>query len=238
MDCFIKKIFEKKTDELVHSQFIKFGKGEFENRAMIRIKKVKENYNIATTYEYSKEIIMYIAKELGDKRTIVNGALISALDLDNFKYDEKKMAMGVRKYMIYNREMSGNEILELCKIDKAFFGLSFKTEKTDLKIQAKSPKSSKGVSSQKKEDAKAKIDFIKIKTKDRVLVDNLIFDKEAKNFNKIEVKHNFIIEKIIMPETDEKDFAKIREISKREGRIERFLNIDGKEIKKVIEFKA
>ena len=239
MDNFIKKIFEENVDELVHSQFIKFSKGEFPDRAMIRAKVSKGNYTISTTSEYSKDIIMYLAEQLGDEKVIINGAIISALDLEGFEYDERKMAMGVRKYMIYDKEMSGNEILELCnKIEKAFFALSFKTDKTDLIIKPKSPKSAKGSSSSKKADKKAKIDFIKIKTTDKGLVDNLIFDDEVKDFKKIEIKHNFIIDRIIMPETDEKDFAKIREMAKRAGKIERNLDIDGKEVKKDIEFEA
>ena len=236
MDNFIKKIFEKNIDELVHSQFIKFSKGEFENRAMIRAKNSKGNYTIATTAEYAKDIIMYLAEQLGDGKASVSGALISALDLEGFEYDERKMAMGVRKYMIYDKEMSGNEILELCnKFDKAFFALSFKTDKTDLKILVKSPKSAKGASSSKNPDKKAKINFIKIKTNDENLAKNLIFDDEANNFKKIEIKHNFIIDKIVMPETDEKDFAKIREMAKRAGKIERVLDIDGREVRKEVE---
>ncbi len=239
MDSFIKKIFEENVDELVHSQFIKFSKGIFENRAMIRCRNTQRKYTLATTSEYAKEIIMYLAEQLGSEKVSVDGALISALDLEGFEYNEKKMAMGVRKYMIYDKEMSGDEILDLCnKFDKVFFALSFKTDKTDLKIRVKSPKSAKGAGSQKKEDAKAKINFIKIKTTDKGLVDSLIFDDEAKDFKKIEIKHNFIIEGIIMPETDEKDFAKIREMAKRAGKIERFLDIDGREFRKEVEVEA
>jgi len=239
MNNFIKKIWDKETDESVHSQFIKFSKGEFPDRAMIRAKNSKGNYTITTTSEYAKEIIMYLAEQLGDEKVSVSGALISALDLEGFEYDERKMAMGIRKYMIYDKEMSGNEILELCnKIDKAFFGLSFKTDKTDLTIKPKSPKSAKGSGSKKKGDAKAKIDFIKIKTPDEGLIKNLIFDDEARGFKKIEIKHNIIFDKIIMPETDEKDFAKIREMAKRAGKIERVLDIDGKILRKEIDFEA
>jgi len=239
MDSFIKKIFDKNTDELVHSQFIKFSKGEFPDRAMIRARNTKGNYTITTTAEYAKETIVYLAEQLGDEKVSVNGAVISALDLEGFEYNERKMAMGVRKYMIYDKEMSGNEILELCnKIEKAFFGLSFKTNKTSLTIKPKSPKSAKGAGSSKNPKKKAKIDFIKIKTTDKELVDNLIFDDEAKDFKKIEIKHKFTVDNIIMPETDEKDFAKIREMAKRAGKIERALDIDGKEVKKEIEFEA
>lgn len=250
MDSFIKKIFNKNIDGLVHFQFIKFSKGNFEDRAMIKAKNLSGKFNIATTYEYAKEIIITLAEKLGDNKTQVTGALISAFDLD-FDHDEKKMAMGIRKYML-NREMTGKQILELCnKIDKAFFGLSFNVGETELKISSKSPKSAKGVSSSKKEDAKAKIDFIKIKTTDKSLVDSLIFDDEAKDFNKIEIKHDFIIEKIIIPNNlepslkegkgiskEEIDFAEIRKLAKRKGRLIRYLDIDGKTIKKEVEFEA
>jgi len=241
MDNFIKKIWEGNADALVHSQFVKFSKGEFDGRAMIRGKKSAKDYTITTTSEYAKDIIMYLAEQLGDEKVLVNGALISALDLEGeFEYDEKKMAMGVRKYMITDKEMSGNEILELCnKIDKAFFAFSFKTPKTDLKIKVKSPKSAKGAGSQKKEGKKAKIDFIKIKTTDSGLVDNLIFDDEARGFKKIEIIHEFVIDKIIMPSADgEKDFAKIRAMAKRGGKIVRVLDIDGREVRKEKDFEA
>jgi hypothetical protein len=243
MDSFIKKIFEKKTDNLVHFQFIKFSKGNFENKAMIRAKNVSGKFSIATTYEYAKELVMNLAEKLGENKTHVTGALISALDLD-FDYDERKMAMGIRKYVL-DREMTGKQILELCnKLDKAFFGLSFNAGETELIISPKSPKSAKGVSSAKKEDEKAKIDFIKIKTTDKDLVNSLIFDDEAKDFNKIEIKHNFIIEDIVIPggveagSKEEIDFAKIRELAKRKGKIIRHLDIDGKIIKKEVEFEA
>lgn len=243
MDSFIKKIFSGNIDNLVHFQFIKFGKGNFDNKAMIRAKNVSGKFSIATTYEYAKEFIMTLAEELGDNKIHVTGALISALDLE-FDYDEKKMVMGVRKYIL-NREMTGKQILELCnKMDKAFFGLSFNVGETELIISSKSPKSAKGSSSAKKEDAKAKIDFIKIKTTDKSLVDGLIFEDEAKDFKKIEIKHDFIIEDIIMPKNleagskEEIDFAKIRELAKRKGKIIRELNIDGKIIKKEVEFEA
>ena len=239
MDNFIKKIFEKQEiDELVHSQFTKFSKGEFPDRAMIRARNSSGKYTVATTSEYAKDLIMYLAEKLGDKTTTISGAIISALDLEGFAYDERKMAMGVRKYMIYDKEMTGNEILELCnKIEKAFFALSFSVDDTTMAIKAKSPKSAKGASSSKNPDKKAKIDFIKIKTTDKDLVDNLIFDSEAKDFKKIEIKHDIIVEDIIMPE-GEKDFAKIREMAKRAGKIVRKLDINGEIVSKETEFEA
>jgi len=241
MDCFIKKIFEGNVDgdELVHQQFTKFSKGEFPDRAMIRAKNTKGKYTITTTSEYAKDLIMSLGEKLGVEKTMVSGAIISALDLDGFEYNERKMAMGVRKYMIYNKEMTGNEIISLCnKIEKAFFALSFKVDDdTSLEIKPKSPKSAKGSGSSKNPDKKAKIDFCKLKTVDVGLVKTLIFDNDIREFKKIEIHHDIIVEDIIMPE-GEKDFAKIREMAKRKGKIVRKINVDGVEKVKEMMFEV
>ena len=240
MDCFIKKIFDGKNDEFVHLQFQKFSRGEFTNRAMIRVKESSGKFTIATTAEYARELARAMGEKLGNGKTQVTGALISALDLDGFKYESKSSAIGVRKYRI-EREMSGNEIVELCdKVIKAFIGLSFKVGEDELKIKDKSPKSAKGASSAKKEDEELKIDFCKLKTTDRKIVEGLVFDSEAKGAKKLEVKHSFIITDIVVPPElkNEKDFAKVREGALRKGKIIRELDIDGKKVKKEIEFAA
>jgi len=242
MDSFIKKIFEgnSKGDELVHSQFQKFSKGEFKNKAMIVGKFSKGIFSIGTTAEYAKDLVIAFAEKLGNEKTSVTGALISALDLTGFDYVEKKSAIGVRKYII-DSELSGNEILDLCKkVNKAFFGLSFSVGDSELKIQPKSPKSAKGTSGAKKEGEKLKADFCKLKTSDKSIIDNLIFDAEAKSFKRIEISHDFIIKDIVIPEElkKEKDFAIIREKSLRKGKIIRKLNIGGKSIIKEKDFEA
>ncbi|MBR9705507.1 hypothetical protein GOV14_00580 [Candidatus Pacearchaeota archaeon] len=238
MDSFIKKIFEQTAsgDSNVHNQFVKFSRGQFPNRAMIRAKISKGRYIIDTTAEFSKDLIITLAEKLGDQKTLVTGALISTVDLEGqFEYKERKMAMGVKKYMIES-EMSGNEIIALCgKIEKTFFAFSFKSGDTELTIQIKSPKSAKGSSSSKKEGKKAKINFCKLKTEDKSIVNTLIFDSEASNFKKIEIKHDIIVDKIILPEGED-DFVKIRELAKRQGKIVRKLDIDGKEVQKEAEF--
>ncbi|MEX2017350.1 MAG: hypothetical protein WD876_02660, partial [Candidatus Pacearchaeota archaeon] len=64
---------------------------------------------------------------------------------------------------------------------------------------------------------------------------------------KISVVHRFIISEIIPPKEEtlsksgqskEKDFAKIREMAKRSGKIIRIANVDGKEIRSEKEFEA
>ena len=231
MDFFIKKINDGKVDKLVHNQFQKFSRGEFPKRAMFKIKNVKGVYTIATSSEYARELVRFMGERLGNGTTHVTGALISALDLDGqFKYEEKKSAIGVRKYLI-NREMTGQEIVDLCdNIEKAFFGLSFKVGDEELKIKDKSPKSMKGASSSKGEDDELKIDFCKLKTSDKKIVENLLFESEIKDFKKVEVYHNFsILDIVIPPELKaEKDFSKVREGAKRKGNILRVVKVDDK----------
>ena len=47
-----------------------------------------------------------------------------------------------------------------------------------------------------------------------------------------------MIERIILPETEEKDFAKIREMAKRAGKVIRHSNIDGVKSTEEFEFVA
>jgi hypothetical protein len=242
MEFFINKIFDGKIDDWVHVQFQKFSRGEFQRRAMFKIKNSSGNFTIDTTSEYAKEFVRLMGEKLGSGKALVTGALISALDLEGkFKYEEKKMAIGVKKYIV-NREMTGKEIVDLCdSIPKAFFGLSFKVGDEELKVKDKSPKSAKGASSAPKgREDELKIDFIKLKTSDKKIVESLLFDSETKDFKKAEVRHDFIITDIVIPSElkNEKDFAKVREMAHRKGKIVRVIDIDGKKVTKEIEFEA
>ncbi|MDP2925437.1 MAG: hypothetical protein Q8N99_03630 [Nanoarchaeota archaeon] len=240
MESFIKKVFEGINDEYVHIQFQKFSRGEFKNRAMIRLKNSNGKYTLNTTSEYARELVRAMGDKLGNSKTHVTGTLISALEISGIRYEGKSNAMGIKKYRI-DREMTGIEIVEICDTQtKAFIGLSFKAGEDELKVQAKSPKSSKGAASNKKEDVELKINFCKLKTTDKNLIEKFIFDNEDKGAKKIEIKHDFLIKDIIVPQEykNEKDFAIIREKALRKGIIIRYLNIDGKEIKKEIEFEA
>jgi hypothetical protein len=242
MDCFIKKIFAAKgsqiKDELVHSQFTKFSRGEFNDKAMLKMKNSAGRYSLDTTSEYARELVMALAEKLGNNKTLVTGAFVSALDIQGIKYEEKKMAMGVRKYMI-NREMTGKEIVEmLMNAPKAFPGLSFNVGDNELVIKPKSPKSAKGAGAAKKEDDDVKIDFCKLRTSDKSLVESFFIDSEEPGAKKLEIRHDFIITDIIIsPELKkEKDFAKIREMALRKGKIIRKVDIEGNKKIKEAEF--
>ena len=110
---------------------------------------------------------------------------------------------------------------------KVFFALSFEAKKDDtsLKIKAKAPKSGKPGT---KEEETPKADFCKLVTTDKNIAGSFIFEKH--DFKEAEIKHCFIIDEIIIPK-GETDYAKIREIAKRKGKIIREAKIDGQVFK-------
>tara|TARA_Y100000034_G_scaffold123040_1_gene169294 strand:- start:1354 stop:2049 length:696 start_codon:yes stop_codon:yes gene_type:complete len=229
---FIKKIFERQVDDSVHLQFQKFSKGEFRNRAVIKAKQSKGKYSITTTAEFANELVKNLAGKLGEEKTNIIGVIVSTNDLTGeLDFQGKKQFQGVKQYII-DKEMSGNDITKLFeRFPKAFFALSFSAEESVLKIKAKAPKSGKPG----KGNEKPKPDFCRLKTTNRELGQSFVFEKP--DFKNAEIIHNFIIEKIIFPE-EEKDFAKIREMAKRKGKIIREAEIDGEKIVKEVEFEV
>ena len=172
---FIKKIFKNKPDNLVHSQFQKFGRGEFRYRALINAKKSGNKYTISTTSEFANEFVKITAEKLGNNKTRITGAIVSTNDLKGeLDFKEIKQFQGVRRYII-DKEMDGNEILSLLeKFPKAFFALSFNCDKdsTNLKIKPKAPKSGKPG----KKGEKPKPNFCKITTTDKMLAEDFVFE--------------------------------------------------------------
>jgi hypothetical protein len=229
---FIKKVFDGRIDESVHLQFQKFSKGEFRNRAQIKVKRVKDKYTISTGNEFANDFVRILAGKLGERKTSVTGAIVSTLDLTGLDYQDKKQFMGIKQYVI-KKEISGKEILDLQdKFPKGFFALSFEVGTDLLKIKPKAPKSAKPST---KSDEKIKPDFCKLVTTDSSIGKSFVFEKS--DFKDAEITHTFFINELILPQ-GEKDFAKVREMAKRKGKIVRKALIDGQTIVSEKEFSA
>src|SRR3989338_5568558 len=111
MDCFIKKIFEGKSDDSVHLQFQKFSRGNFTNKALFKATSGAKGYSLWLGPEYVNEAVRNIAYKLGDNKTKVTGVIVSTQKLDGkIQYINLKQFMGIKQYVIDN-EMSGNEII-------------------------------------------------------------------------------------------------------------------------------
>jgi hypothetical protein len=229
---FIKNAFDKKDDTFTHLQFQKFSRGEFRNRALIKAKRAKDKITIITSAEFANEMVREVAEELGNSKTEVTGAVVSTNDLaGELNFKEKKQFQGVKRYILKN-EMSGNEIINLLnKFPKTFFALSFESNNSQLKIKPKAPTSGKPG----KGDESPKPNFCKLITTNKKFGESFVFEKP--DFKDAEISHKFIVTDLIIP-SGEKDYAKMREMSKRKGKIIRKAIIDSKETNQEFGFEA
>ena len=229
---FIKKCVDKNFDQTVHAQFQKFSKGEFRNRAIVEAKQAKGKFAIKTSVEFTNELVRICAEKLGSEKAQITGAIVSTSDLTGkIDFTNKKQFQGVKRYLI-DKEMSGDDITSLLnEFPKTFFALTFEGKDFKLKTKPKAPKAAKPG----KGGEKPKADFCSLKTTDAELGKSFVFEKP--DFQKAAIVHTYFIEQIIMPEGED-NFARIREIAKRKGRIIRDATIDEKDVKTEIEFEA
>lgn len=230
---FIKKIFDKEIDEAVHQQFIRFGKGDYRGRFPLSLWKTKK-VKLRTSFEFINDIILFCAK-IGNCN--VSGEVISKNNLsefmseNNIKGETKSKRGGMIHHAILpNQDLTEKQLTKL--VEKSNFALlDIVGEGFTLKSKKKIPKPGKNENKIDDKFCQLEMDekyYSKIK-------DDFFWDMpEAK---KIIIKHQVIVDKIVMPE-GEKDFSKIRELAKRKGKIIRKAVIEEKEIEKEIEFEA
>src|SRR3989344_4338758 len=234
MESFLKKIADKKFDEEVHLEFIKFSKGVFENRYLIDVKKQKDKFSIKTSAEFANYLVMNCLEKISGEID-VKGIIISTVDISKeagFEISNVKKYMGIQQLVI-NTKTRVEEILKVMnKYPRIFYGLSFKTNDYELKIKEKAPKS--GKPSSKGENA-PKADFCSLKTTNKKIVDNLLFD--VPEFKEVYVNHTIKINEIEIPKEID-DPQKMRETAKRKGTIVRKIKVDGKYIIKEYNFEA
>ena len=230
---FIRKIFQNKADELVHKNFKRFSKGIYENRALVEIDNGKKSLKIKTSFEFAEDFARFLANTIKDK-TKISGGVITTKDIRpelNFSVEMKQFA-GVKTFLLDN-EMSKDELNNLFnKFPDALFLLSFSTDYGTLKSKVKSPKAAKPG-----KDNEIKADFCTFTTDDLNFAKEFAFDVEE-NFKKLVIKHTFIINDFVIDEEDRNDPALARINAKRKGKIERYLDIDRKQVKKEINFTA
>ncbi len=232
----IKKIFQGVEDEEVHQNFVRFGKGEFDNRYLIyaRKQKTQEKWTIKTSSEFANYLVKKCLLE-GEEKIKISGIIISTYELNfDFPIKDTKKYMGIIKYVV-DEEIEKEKVINLMnEHPRIFYALSFSTSKSKLKIKKKAPKSGKPSS---KGPKKKNANFCTLKTKDESFVQDLVFDYH--NFQEVSISHKININKIIYPENMENMKPKeIRENSKRKGIIIRSVEIDGREERKERDFLA
>jgi len=223
----IKKIFEKNFDEEVHSDFLKFGRGDYRDKYLIEAKRQTGKTAIKTSAEFANFLVKKCLENVNGK-IVVSGVVISTFDLkedfQNAGIDVKKTSnfQGVRKTAV-DGEVDAKKIVELIeKYPRCFFALSFKTSNCELKIKPKAPKSGKPG----KNDEEAVADFCSLKTTNETLVKEILFD--VGNFKKCKISHEIKVQEIVYPKNMKSlKPEEIREQAKRKGVIVRKINCDG-----------
>ena len=226
----MKKIFDGDFDVEVHSDFLKFGRGEYKNKYLLEGKKQSKKWAIKTGAEYAN---LLVRKCLGKINGTVNikGVIISTSDLrDEINFEIKKVSnfQGVRKHVV-DSDIEPSQILDLMeKYPKVFFALSFKGDDFVLKIKPKAPKAEK----KGKDDWRFIADFCSLKIEDKEIVDYLFFG--VGDFQEVFINHTINVTDIVYPDNIESlKPTEIRELAKRKGIITRKVNADG--IEKVSE---
>lgn len=223
MNSTINKIFNNNIDDGAHYDFVKFGKGVFNDKFLVDAKKQKgEVYSIKTSYEFANFLVRLCAQEglRTDVPVEVSGVVVSTRNLKDdlpFEIDKIKQFAGVKQAIIKSQIKPSMIISALDKLPKAFFALSFNTPTSQLKIKAKAPKSAKPSA---KGEAKPSADFCSIKTTNKEIIHDLLFDIKDKEFSSVSIAHSFEINKINVPKGIS-DPVEMREKSVRQGTIKR-----------------
>jgi len=230
----IKKIFDKEFEGEVHSDFLKFGRGEFRDKYLVEAKRQKEKAIIKTGPEFANYLVRKGLEKVSGKLT-VTGVIVSTIELEVPFSNGIKQFMGIKQHQV-SGEVEAKQILTLMsKYPRVFFALSFILPDYELKIKAKAPKSAKPSTSSDKE---VKAEFCSLKTTDERVVKELLFDVPT-GFKQLSIKHILKINEIVYP----KDFAKmkpeeVREKSKRKGVLVREVTADGKRTVSEVPFEA
>ena len=246
---FVKKLFEGEIDEDVHFQFIRFGKGNYKGRFQLGFWKTKK-IKVKTSFEFSNDLVLLCSK-FGNSK--VSGIVFTKKNISDVLLEnniegnsEAKKSGLYYQNNISEQDLNEKQLVELKKESYSAL-LDIEGDGFKLKVKKKLPKPGK---SEEKIDNRFCVLEADEKFCSEIKKDFFWDMPEAK---KIDISHEVIVDEIVMPESKseiftgsssekpnqgEKDFAKIRELAKRKGKIIRKAEIDGKEIVSEKEFEA
>lgn len=120
---FTDKIFKNKIDESVHDSLIRFGKGTFQNRAVMKLSFSKGKLKLNCSYDLIKDLTLIIADYA--EKINVSGKIIK----------------GKKKEEI-NDKISGAELKALCE-ENSYVLLNLEFEEYSMKVGKNLPKPGK-----------------------------------------------------------------------------------------------
>lgn len=165
---FIKKIFEKNIDEEVHKNFTRFSRGIFENRALMRIKKGKNDFKFYASYDLIKDITLLIAHHI--QKADVAGKVVKA-----------------KKKREISASVSSEELKKICQ-DNDFVLLDIAAPDITFKCKKAIPKPGKAL------DAKFASGVLPLSFLSEFVFDNPLNFKEANISHTFDIKDIIIPE--------------------------------------------
>jgi len=234
MESFLKKVLSGKDDEVTHRYFIRFGKGQFNRRFLIKLDKGAAKLKIKTSFELANDLLV-LAAELGGGN--VSGIVLSKKEISDVMSKSKILGNSEEKRgglffknNIENQKLSGEQIMEL--VSNSYFAL-INVEGSGFIFKTKEKLPKPGKDEEKIDDKFCSFD---LDLKYWAQVKEAFF-WDVPDCKKAIIEHDLSIKEIEFPR-GEKDPAKIRELAKRVGKIVRRFNCDGKEISKEYEMRA
>ena len=219
---YLKEIYEGRLDsDHARRKFIRYSKGEFVGPKVNLAVKGK-TLKLKTSFHCVDEVLKLAAERVGDKKVHVKGKIIWNESLDSrfesvgASYSKLTKSMGLYKYVLDN-EVNLKSFLEAFWDYKLL--LSFNTEEVKVKSKSDFPKPHKEIVSDF-----CKADF-PLDMKERVL-DLFAFDVEEDNIKTFNVRHDIIVDEVVMPQNIT-DYKKAREEAKRVGKIKRYVSLNG-----------
>lgn len=219
MACFIKKIFTNKTDEQVHRQFVRFGKGNYPGRAALTLKK-SEKIKLGGSFELVNDFVNFCS----GFSCSFSGRILSRTEIPEFK---GRIKSGMYEYNVENLDSE-----KINSISSQAYALLLDARGLGIELKTKKKLPKPGKSGEAKIDDKYCQLELDIKYWSKL--SEFFMLPECK---KAKMRHTYEITEIVIPE-GEKDFSKIRELARRKGRIIRKIEVDGKESEEIKDFEA
>ncbi|MBU0958942.1 MAG: hypothetical protein KKB31_03270 [Nanoarchaeota archaeon] len=230
---FIRKVFEKKVDESTHRQFTRFGKGEYKGRFFLGFTKTKK-IKVKSSFEFANDLVE-IAAGFGEAR--VSGIVLSKKDIseDMSKKGIQCNAESKKGGLYYENQIPVQDLkpAQTLELEKASYFSLLDIEGEDFRVKMKKKLPKPGKDERKIDDK-----FCQLEADEKYcskIKEDLFWD--LPEVKKASIKHSVIIGSIIMPQ-GEKDYAKIRELSKRKGKLIRHIDADGQTTQKETTFEA
>jgi hypothetical protein len=219
----MKKIWQNEVDDPVHSQFVRFSKGKFDNKFVTVISR-SDKCKVSTTFELANNLVLLACSITGKVKA--SGVLLirenPAELLKSLGIDAKIKKKAAIFSAEIEAELSADAINKIA--EKSYFMLfDCEAEGVLLKMKHKLPQPAKS-NSDKVNDKFCVLEldikhFAKVKEE---------FAFDIGDFKKARMVHSIDIKEVIIP-AGEKDFEKMRLNAKKKGRITRKITADGKE---------